>query len=142
MSKRKNAPTRADSRAKRKRTAKQQQFPVIPVAVVVVVLAIVAGAAISLSSPQSAANTGASDGGLVTPGPLPTLPIPFPTVPRISLQDALAKLDQGQAVLIDVRSRGSYDTTHAAGALSFPEEEIDARLDELPRDRDLVLYCT
>jgi 3-mercaptopyruvate sulfurtransferase SseA len=77
-----------------------------------------------------------------TAQPLPTQPIPNPLVPRISLDEAQTRLEQGQAVLIDVRSRESYDQAHAAGALSFPEEEVDARLGELPRDKDLILYCT
>jgi rhodanese-related sulfurtransferase len=41
-----------------------------------------------------------------------------------------------------VRSRESYDKPHAAGAIAIPEEEIAARLNELPRDKDVILYCT
>jgi rhodanese-related sulfurtransferase len=56
------------------------------------------------------------------------------------LEETVPKLEQGKAVLVDVRSRLSYDKAHAAGATSMPEEEIEARLSELPRDQDLVLY--
>jgi rhodanese-related sulfurtransferase len=48
----------------------------------------------------------------------------------------------GQAVLVDVRSKASYDKSHAAGAISMPEEEVGARVDELPQDKDIILYCT
>ncbi len=66
--------------------------------------------------------------------------LPYPNVPRISVEEAEARLQQGQAVLVDVRSRAAYDQGHAAGALSFPAQEIDARLDEIPRDKELILY--
>jgi rhodanese-related sulfurtransferase len=56
------------------------------------------------------------------------------------VQETVDKLEDGQAMLVDVRSKSSYDALHAEGALSIPEQEMDARLDELPRDIDLVLY--
>ncbi len=64
-------------------------------------------------------------------------------VQRIRPQDAKALLDAGEAVLYDARSADTYSIQHAAGALSFPEEEITARIDELPDDgRALIFYCT
>jgi rhodanese-related sulfurtransferase len=56
------------------------------------------------------------------------------------LEEATEKVEQGEAVLIDVRSRASYEKSHAVGAISIPEPEVDARLAELPRDKELVLY--
>jgi rhodanese-related sulfurtransferase len=72
----------------------------------------------------------------------PTSQIPYPNVPRISLDETKSKLDNGQAVLVDVRSKSSYDKSHAVGAISIPEQEINSRLNELPRDQEIVLYCT
>ena len=57
-------------------------------------------------------------------------------------QETQDKLAQGQAILVDVRSKTSYDKSHAEGAISVPEDEIGARQNELPRDKDLILYCT
>jgi hypothetical protein len=74
--------------------------------------------------------------------PQSTLPIPYPNVPRIAPKQAQLELTQGQAVLIDVRSKAQYDSGHAVEALSIPEEEVDARLSELPRDKEIILYCT
>jgi rhodanese-related sulfurtransferase len=68
--------------------------------------------------------------------------MPSPTVQRIKLDETVDKLESGQAVLIDVRSKSSYDKVHAAGAVSIPEDTIESRLDELPRDREIILYCT
>ena len=47
----------------------------------------------------------------------------------------------GKAVLIDVRPVLEYDSGHLPGALSMPVEQLEHRLDELPRDRRIVAYC-
>ena len=128
------------------RSTRQQKGSslIIPIIVGIVVVAIVAGAIISLEKGQAASAELPGDGlsGPSTSQPLNTVSQPYPDVPRISLVDAQEKLAQGQAILVDVRSRASYDKSHAAGAISMPEEEILARLDELPRDKDIILYCT
>jgi rhodanese-related sulfurtransferase len=45
-------------------------------------------------------------------------------------------------LLVDVRSASSYEKSHAVGAVSIPEETIASRLQELPRDKEIILYCT
>jgi hypothetical protein len=138
MSKRKRRSQATSSSRKRGRQSKNSTSLIIPIVVGLVVVAIIIGAIFSIENRRSPAVAGA-DGGLssvATANPLSTQSIPYPDVPRISLQETQEKL----AVLIDVRSKESYDTAHAAGALSIPETEIDARLEELPRDIELVLY--
>jgi hypothetical protein len=98
--------------------------------------------ATSTPRPHAPAALGTLGVPILTAQPLLTAEIPYPKVPRISLEEAKGKLDSGQAVLIDVRSKESYDQAHAGGALSIPEEKMDARLSELPRDQLLILYCT
>ena len=63
-------------------------------------------------------------------------------VQRITLADAKALLDNGTAVLVDARSAKAYNYKHAAGAISFPEDEVAARASELPTDKSLIFYCT
>ena len=63
-------------------------------------------------------------------------------VQRITLADAKALLDSGTAVLLDARSAKAYNSKHAAGAISLPEEEVVARFSELPADKVLIFYCT
>ncbi len=63
-------------------------------------------------------------------------------VPRITAQELSAKLDAGQAVVFDARRQESYMRQHIAGALSLPWNEVDARLAELPTDKQAVFYCT
>jgi hypothetical protein len=123
---------------------KQGSSIAIPVIVGVVVVAVIIGVILSLESRQSTPS--ASAGALTTQGgpvaPLDTRSLPYPDVPRVTLDDAQEKLAQGQAILVDVRSQESFDKAHAAGAISIPEGEIAARMNELPRDKELILYCT
>jgi hypothetical protein len=108
-------------------------------------VAIIVGAIVTLEKRQSqvgVAPTGTISVPIITAQPRPTTDIPYPAVARMSVKETKEKMDKGQAVLIDVRTKESYDQSHAGGALSIPEEEIDARLSELPRDKLLVLYCT
>jgi rhodanese-related sulfurtransferase len=64
-------------------------------------------------------------------------------VQRISPAEAKALLDSGEAVLYDTRSADAYQAQHAKGAVSFPEEEAAARIDQLPDDGTaVILYCT
>jgi len=61
---------------------------------------------------------------------------------RISPAKAKALVDDGRAVLYDTRSADQYRALHAAGAISFPEDQAAARFDELPDDLELIFYCT
>ncbi|MEB3196436.1 MAG: rhodanese-like domain-containing protein [Candidatus Sericytochromatia bacterium] len=44
-------------------------------------------------------------------------------------------------LIVDVRSREAFDMEHLPGAISVPYSQIDQRLKDLPRDRQIVLYC-
>ena len=78
---------------------------------------------------------------------LPTVP-PFPTpavtaddVPRITVQELKAALDEGRpVVVVDVRSREAFDEKHIEGAVPVPSAELEQRLAELPKSADIVLY--
>ena len=125
---------------KKRRTRKQSSSSlVIPVVVGIVVLTVVVGAIVLSESARGQATAGASGN---TALPRDTQSIPYPDVPRMSLQEAKEGMDNGQVLLVDVRSKASYDQSHAVGAVSIPEVEVEARLDELPRDKEIVLYCT
>lgn len=140
MTKKQSKRRQSTSATKRKRQSKKQQSWAIPVVVGVVVVVVLAAALISLQNRQSPSSAAASD-PLATAQPLAAIQgIPYPLVPRIGLDETQQQLELGQAVLVDVRSRASYEKSHATGAISIPEEEIDRRLDDLPRDKDLVLY--
>lgn len=124
--------------ARKKRRQTDLASILIPTIVGVVVLAIVVVAIISIEN----RNTPTISAPVTTAQPQATGSIPYPGVPRISLQDTQRKIASGEAILIDVRSREKYENGHAQGAISIPETEVSRRLDEFPRDRDIILYCT
>jgi hydroxyacylglutathione hydrolase len=61
-------------------------------------------------------------------------------VPEIDAQEARAKLDQG-AFMLDIREPDEYERFHVPGAHLIPQCELADRIDELPRDRDLLVIC-
>lgn len=64
-------------------------------------------------------------------------------VPRITPEEVQDRIDKGDAILIvDSRSAASYADRHIAGAISVPAGEVSSRLYELPKDQEIVLYCT
>lgn len=48
---------------------------------------------------------------------------------------------QDDVWIIDVRSTLQYDLGHIPTARSFPSDGIMDRLDELPLDQDIIVYC-
>jgi hypothetical protein len=64
-------------------------------------------------------------------------------VPRISPAQLKERLDAGEDVLVvDARSASQYAAQHIPGSISVPLNEVEARLDEFPRDKEIVFYCT
>jgi rhodanese-related sulfurtransferase len=63
---------------------------------------------------------------------------------RISPEDAIALVKSGAAVILDVVSSASYAVMREAiaGAIRIPPEELAERLDELPKSRTILTYCT
>jgi rhodanese-related sulfurtransferase len=48
---------------------------------------------------------------------------------------------RGDVVLVDVRPEEEYAAGHIDGARSIPIDELERRLSELPRGREVVAYC-
>jgi rhodanese-related sulfurtransferase len=64
---------------------------------------------------------------------------------RVSVQDVKVAMARGeQPVFIDTRNPTAWQTSHKKlpGALRVPVAEVDQHLNEIPRDRPLVTYCT
>jgi len=47
----------------------------------------------------------------------------------------------GDIVVLDVRPSTEFNAGHLPGAISVPLDELETRLSELPRDREIVAYC-
>ncbi|MDR4478904.1 MAG: VTT domain-containing protein [Nitrospira sp.] len=64
---------------------------------------------------------------------------------KISVEELKARLDAGEAIsVVDVRHPLALelDPETIPGATNFTLEELEHRHHEIPRDRDIVLYCT
>ncbi len=60
---------------------------------------------------------------------------------RISIAEANRAVENGTAVLVDVRSAENWAAGHAKGAINIPVEQVVARISELPRDKMIITYC-
>lgn len=59
---------------------------------------------------------------------------------EITPAQAYAKLQQG-AFFLDVRSQEEWDQLHIAGSTLIPLDQLQNRLSELPKDKDIVVVC-
>ncbi len=53
----------------------------------------------------------------------------------------LGKAKEGEIVVLDVRPREEFEVHHLPYARSLPLNELERRLTDLPRDREIVAYC-
>lgn len=59
----------------------------------------------------------------------------------IGLEALRERMARSDVVVLDVRPAEEYRHGHIAGARSVPVDELEARLDELPDDAEVVAYC-
>ncbi len=59
----------------------------------------------------------------------------------VDLEELKRLVADGSVTLLDVRPALEYRQGHIPDARSVPVEELEHRLDELPRDREIVAYC-
>jgi glyoxylase-like metal-dependent hydrolase (beta-lactamase superfamily II)/rhodanese-related sulfurtransferase len=60
---------------------------------------------------------------------------------RISAPLAAERLAAGEAIAVDVRTTAERDQKFVAGSLSIPLNHLAERIEELPKDRQLIVYC-
>ncbi len=64
-------------------------------------------------------------------------------VARITADELLVKMRGGAAVaLVDLRNKRAAALDEIPDALRIPAEELGARHSEIPRDRDIILFCS
>ena len=66
-------------------------------------------------------------------------------VERITVEELKSKITKNEPLtIIDDRSQGSYDAseTQIKGSIRMTVDEIQSRLKEIPRDREIITYCT
>jgi rhodanese-related sulfurtransferase len=63
------------------------------------------------------------------------------TLAQVGRADLLEQARRGEVVVIDVRPAEEFAVAHLPYARSLPLPELERRLSELPRDREIVAYC-
>src|SRR5258708_11191092 len=59
----------------------------------------------------------------------------------ISAMELRQRLVEGNVILLDVRPVEEYEAAHLPDAISIPVTDLEARLPELPQDKEIVAYC-
>lgn len=93
-----------------------------------VIVILIALGAWGLSNPNQA-------GSEVSESPEGTVLPAFVTV------DQAYALQQEGAFVLDVRTQQEWDEYHAPGTTLIPLDQLANRVDELPRDKDIVVIC-
>jgi rhodanese-related sulfurtransferase len=63
------------------------------------------------------------------------------TLAQVGRADLLEQARRGEVVVIDVRPAEEFAVAHLPYARSLSLPELERRLSELPRDREIVAYC-
>jgi len=66
---------------------------------------------------------------------------PSDGVRRVSIADARAMAERGEAVIYDVRDRQAFEAHRVRGAKLVPLGEVAARAAEFPKDKLVITYC-
>lgn len=59
----------------------------------------------------------------------------------VCVKELLRRTREGDVVVLDVRPEEEYRAGHIPGARSVPMERLEAYLEEIPKDREVVAYC-
>lgn len=62
-------------------------------------------------------------------------------IEQVTADELMEKLNQNSVMLIDVRPKEYYDENHIPGASSIPLDELEAHLEKLPPDQEIIAYC-
>ena len=59
----------------------------------------------------------------------------------ISIEQAKQMIDNKEVFLLDVRTQDEFDEGYIEGAILIPDYELASRLDEVPEDAKILVYC-
>lgn len=62
-------------------------------------------------------------------------------IPEIDQNAFAARLDEGNALVVDVREAREYRPGHVPGAQNLPLSSLPTRLPELPKDQPVYVVC-
>lgn len=67
------------------------------------------------------------------------------SISRVTADQVRQWMHEGRPLaILDSRSASAWagGTTEAVGAIRVPPDDVDAHLEDIPRDRTIVAYCT
>jgi rhodanese-related sulfurtransferase len=59
----------------------------------------------------------------------------------VDVMELMERLSDGSVVVLDVRPEEEYQAGHIPGAHSVPVEKLEAYLEEIPKNQEVVAYC-
>ena len=102
------------------------------------ILSVIAFAACNSNENLLSQNSSAPANKTATPPPPP----PTDTAKRIGADELHKLWSSNQVLIIDTRAESAYQQEHIKGSISMPTGTVLQRIDELPRDKMIVAYCT
>jgi rhodanese-related sulfurtransferase/DNA-binding transcriptional ArsR family regulator len=63
------------------------------------------------------------------------------TMEPVDRESLVERVRNGAVTVLDVRPEEEYQEGHLPGAISVPIDELQRRLAEIPKDREVVAYC-
>ena len=63
-------------------------------------------------------------------------------VKRMTTAELEELMKQGKVVVVDVRNQAMFDAGHIRGAKLIPLGQVSTRAKELPKDKQIVTYCS
>jgi len=71
---------------------------------------------------------------------LSSIPSDYYTIRQVNAIKTLTK--EKQALLVDVREKNEYDSGHIKQAINIPIRTLTDHLQEIPKNRPVILYCS
>ena len=99
------------------------------------------GVAMAANAAEPAAETKAPSVPVAAPAARAPAPqVALPAMSQAALLEHQAK-HADHLFVLDVRSPEEFREGHVPGAVNVPYDQITARIAEVPKDKDVVLYC-
>ncbi|NLG72913.1 MAG: rhodanese-like domain-containing protein [Chloroflexi bacterium] len=74
------------------------------------------------------------------PGTRPEANLPADLPAELSVDETLERREAG-ALILDVREPQEWEQVHIPGAVLIPLNQLQERIDELPRDQEIIVVC-
>lgn len=59
----------------------------------------------------------------------------------VTVSEAKLMIESGEVFLLDVRTQEEFDAGHIEGATLIPVQELGLRIEEVPQDTKVLVYC-